>query len=203
MSISEISLLAVVALLVIYRGWVGWRGGATAEVRILLVNLFGVLVAVRYWQPWSEKIGEAVTFDPRWVATGAFLALYLVGAAVAGFVVRIKAQAYQSVKADYLNQGLGLAAGVFSGLLLGACVAWITAIARPADADSMAAMGSLRAWPRALVQSFETAVGVAPGSPGRTRYPQVTLVEAPVEPNADLAAGGAVLMRQKGQIDWR
>jgi uncharacterized membrane protein required for colicin V production len=203
MSISQISLLVVVALLVLYRAWMGWRDGATREVRILLVNLFGVLVAVRYWQAWTEKIGAAVTFDPRWVATGAFLALYMLGVVIAGFVVRIKAPSYQSVKTDYLNQTLGLAAGVFSGLLLSACVAWITAVARPADADSFAAMSSLRGLPRALVQNFETAVGVAPGSSGRTRYPLVTVAEVPADPKADAAAGGAVLMQQRGSIEWR
>lgn len=203
MSISEISLLVVVALLVLYRASMGWREGATREVRILLVNLFGVLVAVRYWQAWTERIGEAVTFDPRWVATGAFFALYAIGVVVAGFVVRVKAPSYQSVKADYLSQTLGLAAGIFSGLLLGACVAWITAVARPADPDSLAVMGTLRGLPKALVQNFETAVGVAPGSPGRTRYPQVTLAEVPADPNADTTTGGAVLMQLRGRIEWR
>jgi hypothetical protein len=202
MNISGISLLAVVALLVLSRAWSGWRDGATKEVRFLLVNLFAVLVAVRYWEPWAEKIGSAVTFDPRWVALGAFLTLYVLGAVVAGFVVRFKAPSYQSVKADTLNQALGLAAGVFSGLLLGACVAWITAIARPADGDSLSAMSALRAMPRAIVQNVETAVGVAPGSPGRTKYPRPSLAEVPADSGADAAASGAVMMLQRGRIDW-
>jgi uncharacterized membrane protein required for colicin V production len=202
MSISEISLLVVVVLLVFYRAWVGWRDGATREVRLLLVNLFGVLVAVRYWQAWTEAIGSGVKFDPRWVATGAFFTLYAIGVVVAGFVVRIKAPSYQSVKADHLNQTLGLAAGIFSGLLLGACVAWITAVARPTESDSLAALGSLRGLPRAIVQNLETAAGVAPGSPGRTHYPQVTLAEVPTDPKADTATGGAVLMQQRGSIEW-
>jgi hypothetical protein len=200
MSLSAISLLVVTALLVIHRGWMGWRDGATREVRILLVNLFGVLVAFRFWQPWTAAISEGVKFDPRWIAIGAFLVLYAIGVVVAGFVARIKAPAYQSVKADSFNQALGLAGGVFSGLLIGGCIAWVTFVARPTEASPAA--NALRALPQAIVQDFESVSGMRPGSSGRTQFPQVALVEVPAESSAD-ATGGAVLMRQRGNIEWR
>ncbi len=203
MSISEISILVVALLPLLYRGWNGWRYGATTEFRHLLVNFFALLVAIRYWQPVSETVSGGLTFDPRWVAVSSFILLYIAGAAIAGFAVKLKAQAYQSVKPDYSNKGLGLLAGVGSGLLLGAGVLWLAMVAQPGRFAAVAPAKFLSEQPRAIVRDIETQVGVAAESAGRTRYPLVTLVEMPAESAAGPAPEGAVLMQQRGRIGWQ
>jgi uncharacterized membrane protein required for colicin V production len=204
MSTSEISLLVIAVLPVLYRAWIGWRHGASTEVRHLLVNLFGVLVAVRFWQPWTQTISTGLTFDPRWIALSSFVLLYALGSAVAGFTVRLKSEVYQSVKPDPVNRGLGLLFGGFTGALLGACLLWLAMIALPGKFDAVPLAGSLAGWPRAIVRSIETNIaGVAPDSTGRTKYPQVTVAEMPVDGSAATATGGAVLMQQRGRVTWQ
>jgi len=204
MSPSEISLLVVAALPVFYRAWIGWRHGASTEIRHLLVNFFGVLVAIRYWQPWTQTIAGGLTFDPRWVALSSFVLLYALGSAVAGFAVRLKSQVYQSVKPDYVNRGLGLLSGAFTGALLGACLLWLATVAMPGKFNAVPQAVSLAAWPRDIVRGIETGIaGVAPDSTGRTKYPQVTVAEVPVDGADASPAGGAVLMQQRGRVTWQ
>ncbi|MDD5199173.1 MAG: CvpA family protein [Terrimicrobiaceae bacterium] len=205
MNPSEISILLIAVLPILYRGWSGWQHGAAIETRHLLVNLFAILVAIRYWQPWTELISRGLTFDPRWIAAGSFVALYFVGAAVAGVVVKMKAPAYQSVKSDFPNHALGLATGAFTGALAGACVLWLATVAMPGKFDSFAPAQSFASLPRDVFQALETRVaGVEPGSAARTRYPQVTMKEAVVDPKAgDATPDGVVLMQMRGQVTWQ
>jgi len=204
MSTSAISLLVIAALPVLYRAWIGWRHGASTEMRHLLVNLFGVLVAIRFWQPWTQTISGGLTFDPRWVALSAFVLLYALGSTVAGFAVRLKGQVYQSVKPDYVNRALGLLSGAFTGALLGACLLWLAMVAMPGKFDEVPQAMSLAAWPRDMVRGIETNLaGVAPDSAGRTKYPQVVIAEVPADGTAPAEPGGAVLMQQRGRITWQ
>jgi uncharacterized membrane protein required for colicin V production len=205
MNYSDISLLVVAAILILYRAWTGWRYGASYEIRYLLMLTFGVLVAIRFWQPCTEKLVDAVNFDPRWITIGAFAVLFTVGAVVAGVIVNIKAQVFQSVQRNYLDNFLGLAAGLFSGALLGACVIWLSTIAVPGKFDSVSYAQSFLDFPREVFRAIETAVGVAPGSAGRTRYPEATIVEVPVDASDTnvVVPEGSVLMRQRGQVAWK
>ena len=107
MNASDISLLALAAVPVLYRGWMGARHGASSEIRYTLAIFFGVLVALRYWQPVAEKLTGAVTFDPRWVALAAFVILFAFGTAAAGLVVNLKAKVFQSVKANVADMACG------------------------------------------------------------------------------------------------
>lgn len=200
---EEITIVAIAALPLLYRAWQGWRFGAATEVRHLLVNFFGVLVAIRYWQPWSETISGGLTFDPRWVALTSFVLLYGIGALVAGFVVNLKGEAYKSVKFDFANRGLGVLVGIGSGAILGVCVLWLAQLAKPGSLQDVAEVKTAVETPRDVVRSLETAVGMAADSTGRTRYPQVTLVEMPADGSAGPAPEGAVLMQQRGRLAWQ
>jgi hypothetical protein len=116
----------------------------------------------------------------------------------------LKAQVYQSVKPDYVNRGLGLLSGAFTGALLGACLLWLATIAMPGKFDTASQAVSLAAWPREIVRGIETNLaGVAPDSAGRTKYPQVAITEVPADGTAPSAPGGAVLMQQRGRITWQ
>lgn len=205
MNYSDIFLLVVAAIPILYRGWTGWRCGASVELRHSLTFFFATLVAIRFWQPCTEKLTDAVNFDPRGIAIGAFVVLFTIGAVVAGAVFNLKAQAFQNVQRNYLDNLLGLAAGLFSGALLGACVLWLSTIAMPGKFDSVSCAQSFLGFPREIFQSIETAVGVAPRSAGRTQYPEATLVDVPADPGSTTvqAPDGSVLMRRRGQIAWK
>jgi uncharacterized membrane protein required for colicin V production len=201
MEITEISLLVLAAVPILYRGWNGWRYGASAEMRYLLTIFFGMLVAIRFWQPCTEKLCDAITFDPRIIAITAFGVLFGIGGMVAGYAVNLRAKFFQSVKANYLNNLLGLFSGLLSGSLLAACILWVSSVALPGKFDSPPELQSFRGFPQAVFKSLETAMGVAPDSSGRTKYPVATIADVPVE--GGNAPEGAVLMHQRGSIAWK
>ncbi|MGH8048087.1 MAG: CvpA family protein [Chthoniobacterales bacterium] len=203
MNFPEISLLVIAALPILYRGWRGVTYGATIELRYTLTFFFAALVAARYWQPWAETLIGAVTFDPRIIATLAFLLLFGVGFLVAAFVVDFRAKSYKSVKANYVDNVLGLFAGLFSGALIAACILWVSTIAMPGKLDSKPELKAFCGFPGKILTAIETFVGVAPDSTGRTRYPEVTMVDVQVEnPPADVPEG-TILMQQRGKIEWK
>ncbi len=204
MNYSDLALLALAAIPILYRGWLGCRYGASFEVRQLLMIFFGMLVAIRYWQPCTERLVDSLTFDPRWVAIGAFVVLFAVASVVAGVVVNAKAQIFQGVQRNYLDNLLGLVAGAFSGALLGACLIWLSTVAVPGKFQSMNYAQSFLRFPRDIVRAIETEVDMAPGSIARTRYPVATIIEVPVDPSdANVPVPeGSVLMRRRGQIVW-
>lgn len=204
MKTGEIIILVIAALPLLYRAWKGWRFGAATEIHHLLVNFFGVLVAIRYWQPWSETVSGGLTFDPRWIALSSFVLLYGLGALVAGFVVKLGGQGYQSVKPDFANKGLGVLVGIGSGVILGISVLWLAQIAKPGSFETAPGVQTAVGVPRGVVQTIETVVGVAPDSSGRTRYPHVTIEEVPAgAADGATAPAGAVLMQQRGRVAWQ
>ncbi len=202
MDYTAISLLALAVVPLLYRAWSGFRYGASVELRYMLTIFFGVLVAVRFWQPVAETLCGAINFDPRLLTIGAFFVLFGLGAMVAGYAVNLRAQFFQSVKANYLNQFLGLAAGLASGGLLAASLLWVACVAIPSQFDSQPEVKKFIDLPRAVFQSVETFMGVGAESEGRTRYPQVSLVDAEV-PGGKNVPEGAVLMQRRGAITWQ
>jgi uncharacterized membrane protein required for colicin V production len=204
MSLSEISLLVAALLPIIYRGWNGWQSGATTEMRHLLAYLFGALVAVHFWQPLVEAISPGLTIDPRWVAIGAFAALFAAGALVAAMAVNIKAKSYKSVKGDVINSALGAVAGAFSGALLGGSILWLATVATPGSFNDFSPAKALVALPQRVFRSLESGIaGISPGSESRARFPEVTIVEVPAEAEAGTPPAGAIFMQRRGQIAWR
>ncbi len=204
MTVSALALCAVTGLLMLYRGWNGWRCGATSEGRHFIVNLFAVLFAIRFWQPCAETVAGGLTFDPRWIATGTFVILYAAGGAIAGFVVNLKGQSYRSVQLDLVNNGLGVLAGLFSGALLGGCLFLLVSVGLPGEFDAPPPLKNFAAWPENFVRGLETNIaGIAPTSPARTQFPQVTLVEVPVDAKPGTVPDGAVLMQVRGKVTWQ
>lgn len=202
MEFAATSLLVLAALPVLYRAWSGVRYGASVEMRYLLTIFFGVLVAIRFWQPLTETLCGAINFDPRLLAVGAFLVLFGLGAMVAGYAVNVRAKVFQSVKANYLNSVLGLVAGLASGALLGACLLWISVVVVPGQFDSQPRLKEFIDFPKTVFQSIETLMGVAPDSAGRTKYPQAGLVDVEVKDGKDVPAG-AILMQRRGAVTWK
>ena len=187
-----ISVLFAVPILV--RAWLGWKLGAPAEMRHVIVHLFGVLVAVRYWQPCTETLQRLVTFEARFIAVGAFIFVYAIAAVAASLAVNIKAGVFQSVRRDYLSQVLGLLAGVFSGSIIGGVMALLLSLAMPAEvqAEEAKVPGELLHWPLRLTQSVETNFArVPPESPGKIRTPEVVIGK---ESEANDGEGGLELV---------
>lgn len=196
----DVSFVLLALLPAAYRAWQGWTHGAAAEVRHLVVNVFGLLVAIRYWQPWTEALAGGLSFDARIVALAAFVLLYALGALVAAFVVRLRAPTYRAVGREPLQQALGVVAGGFSGLLLTGTILWMGTIAAPGKFDDLAPARDLAAWPQAFYQSVErTLAGVPAGSPERTRFPAVTVAPSPIGAPSE---AGVVPMRPRGSIRW-
>lgn len=206
--IWTIILLVITAAPVLYRGAQGWIRGATSEMRYVLVYLFAVLLAVRFWQPGTDLLQKGLTFDPRYVAIGVYLLLFMLAAAVAGVAIRIKADLYRSVIADPINQILGLAGGLFSGALLGASLALILSLAIPAridEADSPI-LESVILWPETLATAVATHVaGISPESESRLKFPRITFSESPLDakdPASATAAPGAILVQLYPTLTW-
>lgn len=203
MTISDLSLFGVALIVILYRAWAGWRYGATNEMRFVITNVFALLLASCLWRPCAQALIAGVTLDPRWVTTGTFVALFALGGTVAGFVVRAGAKAYQSVKADYVNQALGLCAGLFTGAIMGGSLLWLATVASPEQFAAAPAARALAEFPASLVRGLETRVaGVDPASPGRLKFPRTTLVPEPVETQPGQLPEGAVLMRMRGEVTW-
>jgi uncharacterized membrane protein required for colicin V production len=203
MNISDISLLVVAAIPILYRGWNGFRYGLSAEIRHLLTIFFAMLVAIRLWQPCAGKLVDALNFDQRWVTIGAFVVLFTIAAVVAGVIFKVNARIFQSVQMNYPDKVLGLAGGLFSGALLGACILWLSTIAMPGKYDSVDFAKSLIDFPRDVFQSIETVVGVAPDSAARIQFPVASMIEVPVTGNPADVPPGTMLMTQQGQIAWK
>jgi uncharacterized membrane protein required for colicin V production len=198
----EISLLVLAALPLLYRAWSGWRNGATVEFRYTLAILFGTLVAVRYWQAATEALTASMTFDPRMLAAVAVIGLFLLAAGVATLAIG-RAPADAKAQANPVDRFLGLAAGIVSGGLLAGCILWVGGVVSPGAYAAVPQAQSLAGFPRALVVEAETLSGMAPQSAGRTRYPEVALVDVKVEnPSIDVPEG-AIVVQRRGKIDWR
>lgn len=203
MNPSDISLLVVAAIPILYRGWNGFRYGLSAEIRHLLTIFFAMLVAIRLWKPCAERLVDALNFDQRWVTIGAFVVLFTIAAVVASVIFKVNSRVFQSVQMNYLDKVLGLVGGLFSGALLGACILWLSTIAMPGKYDTVDYAKSLIDFPREVFQSIETLVGVAPDSAARIQYPVATMIEVPVVGNSADVPAGSMLMTQQGQIAWR
>jgi len=207
--IWTILLLVLAAAPALYRGWLGWSYGASTEMRHLITYLFAMLLALRFWEPFTGTLQKGLNFDPCFIAIGAYILLFVLGTAVAGFVVKIKADAYRSVSMDYINQGLGLAAGLFSGSLLGGSLALLLSLAIPsrvAEAASPMVEAAVE-WPGTLASVIETHIADVPrGSAASIRFPVVKFVEVPLAsgaPEATAAQPGTAVMRLHPTLDWK
>jgi uncharacterized membrane protein required for colicin V production len=203
MNTFVISTLVIAALPILIGMWRGWRHGATLELRYTLAISFGILVALRYWEPCTRMLSRAVNFDARWLAVGAAVVLFSLGFAVAGFVVRLKGDAFAEVESDPVNQVLGAVAGVFSGALLASGIIWISAVAMPGVLDSIEAARALEGFSQTLADRIESAVGMDTGSPARIHFPEVKLVQDPSESTSSASGSGVVIVHQVGQISWQ
>lgn len=205
MNYSDIFILVLAVAAISYRGWQGWCAGAATEIRHSLMLIFGMLLAIRYWQSVAESLTKAISFDPRWITIGTFILLFSIGAVFLGVLVGLKGQTFQSVERNYLDHVLGLAAGLFTGVLVGASIVWLSTIATPGRFGSEKLAQSFLGIPRDVFCAIETGVGVAPDSAGRTHYPEASLVEVPVDPSSvDVSVPeGSMLMQQRGQISWQ
>lgn len=203
MNTFVISTLIIAALPILVGMWRGWRNGATVELRYTLAISFGILVALRYWEPCTGMLTRAMNFDARWLAVGAAVVLFSLGFAVAGYVVRIKADVFPEVQVDPVNQVLGAFAGLFSGALLASGIIWISAVAMPGTLDSIEVARAFEGFSQTLADRIEGAVGMDAASAARIHFPEVKLIQDPSEPTSSAAGGGVVIVRQVGQINWR
>jgi len=206
--IWTITFIIIAAAPALYRAAYGWRNGASTEMRHVITYLFALLVAVRFWEPLADLLQKGLNFDLRFIAIGAYALLFAAGAVAAGVAVRIKSQAYRSVSADFLNQGLGLLAGAFSGSLLGGSLALLLGIAIPTrvtEADS-AIVNALIKWPQTLTAAVESGLaGVPRGSDSAIRFPVIIFSEVPVAPDtaeAGAAEPGTAVMQLQPALSW-
>lgn len=201
MTAADISLIALALVPPIYRAWRGWREGAATEVRFTVVILFALLVAIRYWQPTAEALSAGLTFDPRLVALGAFGILFVVGALVSGYAVRLRATTYRSTEPDPVNRLLGLIAGFVSGGLVGAAFLWLATIAAPGKLDALPMARAISDAPRAVYQTIERSLaGVPAEGDARTRFPVVTVTHVAT---GEITADGGEVRKSRGAVAWQ
>ncbi|HEY8902139.1 MAG TPA: CvpA family protein [Chthoniobacterales bacterium] len=197
------STLIIAALPILIGMWRGWRHGATLELRYTLAISFGILLTLRYWEPLTGMLSQAMNFDARWLAVGAAVVLFSLGFALAGFVVRIKAEAFPEAQSDPVNQVLGAVSGLFSGALLASGIIWVSAVAMPGALDSIEIARAFEGFSQTLADRIESAVGMDATSAARIHFPEVKLVQAPADSASPAAGSGVVIVHQVGQISWR
>lgn len=176
-------LVALVPLL--SRAVLGWRTGATLELRHTLTYLFATLAALRFWKPVTDWGLGLFPSDPQMVGTIAFLAVFVLSALLAGLVVNLKGPFYQSVAPNPLDQGLGALAGLVSGALLGGVLVLLCAFLFPTKVPDFRTENLPARWDRLPVTVYQTAealAGVAEGDAARTQFPVAPASEVPEKP---------------------
>jgi Uncharacterized membrane protein, required for colicin V production len=171
----ELIIFLVALVPVVVRTVLGWRGGATLEMRHVLVYLFSLLAALRYWKPGTELALEMFSGDPQILGALVFLLAYVVAAVLAGFLVNLRGEFYQSVAPNKFDNALGALCGLVSGTLLGGTLLLFAAFLLPGRVGNFDAAKypvRLDLVPVRIFQTIETGVaGVAPDSPARTQFP--------------------------------
>lgn len=171
----ELIIFLVALLPVALRAGLGWRTGATFELRHTLVYLFSLLAALRYWKPGTEVALQLVSFDPQIVSAIVFLLIYLVAALLSGLIVHIKGAFYQSVAPNKVDNVLGALCGICSGALLGGVIMLLCAFVLPGKIETFdtakfpARLDQLPVW---VFQTMETELARIPlNSAARTQFP--------------------------------
>ncbi len=191
-----------------YRAWLGWRDGATTEMRYLIVTVFGVLLALRFWEFCTSLIAGNLPADPRYVAIFVFAVLGIAGASLASLAVRLKGYPFHSPERNLPDRILGVLAGLLGGSLLGSTLAMLLVVALPsryggADTPEVATLpGTL---PIMFCREVEKLAGIEPTSPDRTRFASVGFREEAVSEadNAPDAAPGTVMVKLMPVLVWR
>lgn len=181
----ELIVFLVALVPLVSRAAIGWRTGATLELRHTLTYLFATLATLRFWKPVTDWGLGLFSSDPQMVGTIAFLAVFVIAALLAGLVVNLKGPFYQSVAPHPLDQGLGAAAGLLSGALLSGVMVLLCAFLFPAKVPDFRAENLPARWDRlpvAVYQAAESLAGVADGDASRTQFPAAPAVEVPVKP---------------------
>lgn len=197
---AELLIFLLGLLPVALRGWIGWRTGATLEMRHTLVYLFAVLAALRYWRPASETVLGFLPLDPQFAAAGVFLAIFVLAALVAALIVNLKGEFYQSVAPNLFDNALGAVCGVFSGALLGGVLVMLCAFVMPGKVEAFDAAkfpARLDRLPQWVYQTVEAGVArIAAKSPAATQFP-VAVKPVVVEPLVTEPAPAPVNASQK------
>lgn len=157
----ELILFFVALVPVLWRGWLGWKMGATSELRFLIVSLFGLLVALRYWYQTTAALTDFLPIDPQYLAAGVCIVLFLAAAALAGLVVNLKGEVYQSVQTNYLDSGLGVVSGLLGGGLIAASILLAASVALPGKVEGFDVKNypmALHEYPAALFRELEKNV---------------------------------------------
>lgn len=200
--------LALLVGSALYRGWLGWRDGATTEMRYFIVIVFSVLLALRFWEPGTRIILNLVSLDQRYVALFVFALLGVVGATFSALAVRLQGYPFFQQRANVVDQVLGVVVGLAGGALLGGTLAMLVVLALPArygapDTPAWALRpGSL---PMEFCRQVEDWIEIEPRSEDRTRFPTVGFREEEVSAADDApdAEPGTRMVKMMPVIVWR
>ncbi len=204
------TILAILAFVgpPLSRAWLGWRDGATTEVRYLIVTVFAVLLGLRFWQPATEFLARNVPVDSRFIALAVFIGFVALGAFVAGLAVRLKGYGFHQQRANWLDQGLGAVVGLANGALIGSTFVMVLVIALPvyfADPDKPDTAQRIGVWPMEFCREAEKVAAMLPGSPGRTLFPAIKFETRDVEAGDQVpdAAEGERVVVKVPVVVWR
>ncbi len=131
----ELSLVLVALVPIIVRAWIGWRRGASFEVRSLIVYLFATLAAVRFWYPASRALAGWVPLDPQFLAAVVFGILFLAAMIPAALAVNLRGPVIESVSANPVNTVCGALAGILSGSLISGALLAIAVLVLPSRVE--------------------------------------------------------------------
>jgi len=130
MSIETIVFLAALAPVLIF-AVLGWKWGATWEIRRFFVLLIGGLVAMRYCYDVTAYAMGFASVDPRLLGAALFLLLFALGAGVTAAVVNLRGDFHHSLEVNWLDNLLGALLGLLSGAVVGGAVLVVASLALP------------------------------------------------------------------------
>jgi uncharacterized protein YkwD len=122
MSLTFVDVL--LALVVAFGVWQGWRRGLLLGLLDLVRWVGGLLFALRFYQPVARWMGPRVSWDEAWDEPAAFL----LTAVAAGLVIQVVGQALlgrvsEQTHRGGLNRALGMIPGLAGGLISAAILA--------------------------------------------------------------------------------
>lgn len=173
----ELLIFLAALLLVLFRMGIGWKRGATWELRHVIAYLFATLVALRYWQFVTQTLAGYFSFDPQYLAAAAYVLLFLIALLPVGFVVNLRGEAYESVFFNPVDRTLGVLAGICSGGLLAASLLLVLTLALPGKVENFDASKLPVRLDRAPFTVFRLTefhlAGVPKDSASRTPLPEL------------------------------
>ncbi len=137
-------IIFLISLLPILAGaYLGWRFGAFSVIQYAAGIALATIFAERLWPVAAQRLTSIIPASPGVVTSAVFIILFGVGALLACLAVNIRRRNQKDTEANLIDNVLGLALGLGSGLLVAGIaltlvgLLWTTVASRPYEANRL------------------------------------------------------------------